>query len=308
MSRFIYFISAGTSSNDLGKSGKNNLSFFGYKQLSNLKKNKYIIQNILSQNIEILTSSDRNCVESSLILFTNSPNRTVNIVPYLSNKRDTKNNHNQLFKRNLAAGNKNKHYLETLNYGKNHIITNLIKELPIINYDLKKNGDKYYFNASKFMSLLEQKINTSPRIIVVLCNSAVIRGILKKLSRERYKQVEKESFQNSSVWEVEFKFDTTGKIIYELFSKKYPTPDTYKPLVEEGDKFLCEFKGSYIPLFEKPLSPEISKNLLNKISYLSIDNSIIKKSISKHNEEEEEEYTTSKKKSGSSFNTISNYE
>ena len=38
MSRVIYFISAGTSSNDLGKSGKNNLSFFGYKQLSNLKK------------------------------------------------------------------------------------------------------------------------------------------------------------------------------------------------------------------------------------------------------------------------------
>ena len=300
MSRVIYFISAGTSSNDLGKSGKNNLSFFGYKQLSNLKKNK-VIENILIQNIEILTSSDRNCVESSLILFTNNPNKkTVNVVPYLSNKRDKKYNHIQLFQRNLAV-NQNKHYLETLNYGKNHIIKNLIKELPIINYDLEKNGDKYYFNASKFMSLLEQKINTSPRIIVVLCNSAVIRGILKKLSREKYKQVEKESFQNSSVWEVKFSFDSTGKIIYELFSKKYPTPNTHEPLEEEGDKFLCEFKGSYIPLFEK--SSDISDDLLKKISSSSLSKNIIQKS----NEEEEEKFISSKKNNGNSFYTISNY-
>ena len=47
MSRVIYFISAGTSSNDLGKSGKNNLSYFGYKQLCNLRKNDYFFENIL---------------------------------------------------------------------------------------------------------------------------------------------------------------------------------------------------------------------------------------------------------------------
>ncbi len=268
MSRVIYFISAGTSSNDLGKSGKNNLSYFGYKQLCKLKKNKNI-GNILSQNIEILSSSDRNCVESSLILFTNNPKKTVNIVPYLSNKRDKKNNHVQLFQRNLDK-NQNKHYLETLNYGKNHIIKNLIKELPIINVDLTTNEGKYYFNASKFKSLLEKKINASPGIIVVLCDSVVIRGILKNLESLKYRQVKDQSFEKSSVWEVKFNIDTQGKIIYELFSKKYPIPTTYEPLEYKGGKFLCEFKGSYIPIFEK--KSEISDDLLKKISSSSISN------------------------------------
>jgi hypothetical protein len=275
MSRFIYFISSGTSSNDLGKSGKNDLSYFGYKQLCKLKKNKYFIGNILSQNIEILTSSDRNCVESSLILFTNNPQQTVNVVPYLSNKRDKNINHIQLFQRNLDKK-QNKHYLETLNYGKNHIIKNLIKEFPIINYDLNKNSKNYYFNASKFKSLLEQKVNTSPGIIVVLCDSIVIRAILKNLASSKYRQIKDESFEKSSVWEVEFNFDTQGKIIYKLFSKKYPIPTTYEPLEYKGGKYLCEFKGSYIPIFEK--KSEISDDLLKKISSSSISNINIIKS------------------------------
>jgi hypothetical protein len=275
MNRVIYFISAGTSSNDLGKSGKNNLSYFGYTQLSKLKKNKYIIANILSKNIEILTSSDRNCIESSLILFTNNPKQTVNVVPYLSNKRDKNANHVQLFQRNLAKT-QNKHYIETLNYGKNHIIKNLVNEFPIINVDLKKNGGKYYFNASKFINLLEQKINTSLGIIVVLCDSAVIRSILKSLESQKYRQIKDQSFEKSSVWEVEFNFDTQGKIIYELFSKKYPTPATYEPLEKKGDKFLCEFKGSYIPVFEK-LSEIKDDDLLKKISSSSISKNNMQK-------------------------------
>jgi hypothetical protein len=297
MNRVIYFISSGTSSNDLGKSGKNNLSYFGYKQLCKLKKNKYIIANILSKNIEILTSSDRNCVESSLILFANNnPQQTVNVVPYLSNKRDKNTNHVQLFQRNLSE-NQNKHYIETLNYGKNHIIKNLVKELPIINVDLATNSGKYYFNVSKFRSLLQQKINTSLGIIVVLCDSAVIRSILKNLESQKYRGIKHESFEKSSVWEVEYNFDTQGKIIYKLFSKKYPIPATYEPLEKKGDKYLCEFKGSYIPIFEK--KSEISDDLLKKISSSSISNSNTTKS------NEEDPFPNNKKTSTSVKNVQS---
>ena len=289
MSRVIYFISAGTSSNDLGKSGKNNLSYFGYKQLCNLRKNDYFFENILSKNIEILTSSDRNSVESSLILFSDVNRRTVNVVPYLSNKRDKNTNHTQLFKRNLVNGTK-KHYLETLDFGKNHNLQILIEQFPIINVDLKTNGKNYYFNPSKFMTLLEHKINTSPGIIVVLCDSAVIRTILRKLSSPKYREIKDETFEKSSVWEVEFDFDSKGKIIYDLFSKKYPIKENYEPLEQKGDKYLCEFKGSYIPLFEK--SSDVSNNLLKKISSSSIDNR------NKKNSQKTDPFNNSKKSIG----------
>ena len=278
MNRIMYFISSGTSSNDIGKSGKNNLSYFGYKQLCNLRKNDYFFKNILSQNIEILTSSDRNCVESSLILFSDVNQRTVNVVPYLSNKRDKNANHTQLFKRNLATGTK-KHHLETLNFGENHNLQILIENFPIINVDLKTNGKNYYFNPSKFMTLLEHKINASPGIIVVLCDSSIIRTILRKLSSAKYREIKDESFEKSSIWEVEFDFNTKGEINYELFSKKYPIKENYEPLEKEGNNFLCEFKGSYIPLFEK--SSDISDDLLKKISSSAIDNRNTKKNSQK---------------------------
>jgi hypothetical protein len=304
MSRFIYFISSGTNSNDIGKSGKNNLSYFGYKQLCKLRENDYFKTNILSKNIEILTSSDRNCVESSLILFSDITQKTVNVVSYLSNKRDKNTNHTQFFKRNLVNDGK-KHYLETLDFGMNHILQTLIKQFPQINADLKTNGKNYYFNASKFTTLLEHKINTSPGIIVVLCDSVVIRAMLSKLSSSKYRQIKHESFEKSSVWEVQFNFDSTGKIIYDLFSKKYPTEKNYEPLEHKGNKFLCELKGIYIPLFEK--SSDVSDNLLKKISSSSISKNNIQKMNSFQNNEEEEEYTTNKK-SRNSFNTISNYQ
>ena len=274
MNRVIYFISSGTSSNDLGNLGKNNLSYLGYKQLCNLRKNEYFKTNILSQNIDILISSDRNCVESSLILFSDVNQRRVNVVPYLSIKRDKNSNHTQLFERNLIINSK-KHYLETLDFGKNHMLQTLVEQFPIINVNLKTNGKNYYFNVSKFISLLEQKINAPTGIIVVLCDSAVIRTILKKLSRKKYKEIEQESFEKSSVWEVKYDFDSTGKIIYDLFSKKYPTEKNHEPLEHKGNKYLCEFKGSYIPLFEK--SSDVSNNLLKKISSSSIHNSNTKK-------------------------------
>ena len=305
MIRVIYFIYSVTSSNDIGKSGKNNLSYFGYKQLCNLRKNDYFKNNILSQNIEILTSSDRNCVESSLILFSDVKRKTVNIVPYLSNKRDKNANHTQLFERNLVINSK-KHYLETLDFGKNHILQILVEQFPIINADLKKNGKNYYFNPSKFTTLLEHKINTTTTgIIVILCDSLVIRAMLSKLSRPKYKEIEKESFEKSSVWEVKFDFDSIGKINYKLFSKKYPTEKNYEPLEHKGNKFLCELKGIYIPLFEK--SSDVSDNLLKKISSSSISKNNIQKMNSFQNNEEEEEYTNNKK-SGNSFNTISTYQ
>ena len=286
MSRVIYFISAGTSSNDLGKSGKNNLSYLGYKQLCSLRKNDYFNTNILRQNIEILTSSDRNCVESSLILFSDVSKKTVNIVPYLSNKKDKNNNHIDFFKSNLVNDTK-KHYLETLDFGKNHILQTLIKDFPLINVDLEKNGGKkfreYYYNESNFINLLEKKIKTTTGIIVVLCDSDIIRHILKKILREEYRKIEKKekkssekSFEKSSLWKVEYTIDPTShKIDYKLFSKKYPTEKNHEPLEYKGNKYLCEFKGSYIPLFEK-FSEITNNNLLKKISPSSIPKNMSK--------------------------------
>ena len=298
MSRVIYFISAGTSSNDIGKSGKNNLSFFGYKQLCKLRENKYFNTNILSKNIEILTSSDRNCIESSLILFSHINQKKVDVIPYLSNKRDKNTNHVQLFKRNLVNDG-NKHYLQTLDFGKNHTLQTLIKDFPKINVDLKTNGKNYYFNASKFMTLLELKISTTTGIIVVLCDSAVIRAILSKLSSQKYRQVKNESFEKTSIWEVQFNFNSTGKIIYELFSKKYPTGTIYEPLEKKDDKYLLDFKGSYIPLFEK--KSEISDDVLKKINP---SNSL------KNNEEKDfqfDEKSSIKTTTKSAESIISNY-
>lgn len=268
----IYFISAGTSTNDLGKTGKNNLSYLGYKQLCNLRQNNYFKNNILNSDCEILTSANRNCVESSLILFSDVSKKTVNVVPYLSDKREKHSNYEQFFHRNLVNS-YDKHYLQSLDYGQNHYLQNLIKELPEVKDDLNVNSKNYYFNASKFMSMLEKKIGVNfllGRNIVVICNPIVIRSILSKLSNSKYRDIKHESFENSSIWEVKYSYnDMSNKIIYNLFSKKYPIPTNHKPLKYENGKYLCEFKGRYIPLFEKP-----SQNLLNSLS------------ISKNNKEE----------------------
>jgi hypothetical protein len=268
----IYFICAGTSSNDLGKTGKNNLSYLGYKQLCNLRENNYFKNNILNADCEILTSANRNCVESSLILFSDVSKKTVNVVPYLSDKREKPSNYEQFFHRNLVNS-YDKHYLQSLNYGENHYLQNLIKELPNVIADLNTNIKNYYFNSSKFMDLLEQKIkinNPLGKNIVVICNPIIIRNILSKLSSSKYRDIKHESFEKSSIWEIKYNYSVvSNKITYNLFSKKYPIPTNHKPLKYENGKYLCEFKGRYIPLFEKP-----SQNLLNSLS------------ISKNNKEE----------------------
>jgi hypothetical protein len=305
MNPVIYFISAGTSSNDLGKSGKDNLSYFGYKELCKLRENNYFKKYILSDNNnEIYTSAARNCVESSLILFSDITQKKVNIVPYLSNKKDKNTNHIQLFKRNLDNSH-NKHILQTLDFGKNHTLQTLVKQLPKILVDLKTNIKNYSFNASKFISKLEQKIKTTKGNIVIICHSSLIKDILRKLSSSEYKGIKHESFENSSIWEVKFNIEPiSNKIIYELFSKKYPIPNNYEPLKydETTDKYLCEFKGYYIPLFEK--SSDISKNLLKKIS----DSSISKSNNIKKNFIDDEPSINSKNNSKKNvFNIVSSY-
>lgn len=287
----VYFISAGTSSNDLGKSGKNNLSYLGYKQLCNLRENNYFKNNILNSNYEILTSANRSCVESSLILFSDVSKKTVNVVPYLSDKREKPSNYEQFFHRNLVNS-YDKHYLQSLNYGENHYLQNLIKELPDVLSDLNANSKNYYFNASKFMSLLENKIKNTGTNIVVICNPIVIRNILSKLSNSKYRDIRHESFENSSIWEVKYSHSIiTDKITYNLFSKKYPIPTNHKPLKYENGKYLCEFKGRYIPLFEKP-----SQNLLNSLS-----------THKSNNKEEELVFNSSKKNNKSLLSFISSY-
>ena len=290
----IYFISAGTSSNDLGKTGKNNLSYLGYKQLCNLRENNYFKNNILNTDCEILTSANRNCVESSLILFSDVSKKTVNVIPYLSDKREKPSNYEQFFHRNLVNS-YDKHYLQSLDYGQNHYLQNLIKELPNVIADLDTNIKNYYFNASKFMDLLEKKIKVNDPLgtnIVVICNPIVIRNILSKLSSSKYRDIKHESFEKSSILEVKYHYSVmSNKITYNLLSKKYPIPTNHKPLKYENGKYLCEFKGRYIPLFEKP-----SKNLLNSLS-----------THKSNNKEEELVFDSSKKNNTSLLSFISSY-
>lgn len=287
----IYFICAGTSSNDLGKTGKNNLSYLGYKQLCNLRENNYFKNNILNSDCEILTSANRNCVESSLILFSDVSKKKVNVVPYLSDKREKPSNYEQFFHRNLINS-YDKHYLQSLNYGENHYLQNLIKELPNVIADLNTNIKNYYFNSSKFMDLLEKKIKVNYALgknIVVICNPIVIRNILSKLSSSKYRDIKDESFEKSSIFEVKYNY-SDNKITYNLLSKKYPIPTNHKPLKHENGKYLCEFKGRYIPLFEKP-----SQNLLNSLS------------VSKNNKEEKLVLESTEKNNKSLLSFISSY-
>lgn len=280
----IYFISSGTSSNELHKSGKDILSYFGYKQLCKLRENNFFKNNILSNNnIKILTSADENCVVSSLVLFSDPTTKTVHVVPYLSNNREKYSNYEYFFTQQISVQH-NSHYLESLNFGKNDSLKDLVKYLPKIDADYIKNGKIYKFDLSNFISMIEKEIKFFPtRNIVVICHSSIIRKILKKLLPLKYRYIEKrkESFENSSVWELKYDYDNIlQKITYQLISKKYPIATSFKPLKFESGKYLFEFKGYDIPLFEK--SSNISSNLLKKISPL------VSKSNSKKNKNNSE--------------------
>ena len=115
----IYFIASGTSKYTLDKRNKNNnLLYCGFKELINLRQNPYFQENILYPESPlpvnavgaggiaavavppaygapgnrplipthnyIFTSMDRSCIESSLILFSNTTQKNVQIMNYLN--------------------------------------------------------------------------------------------------------------------------------------------------------------------------------------------------------------------------------
>jgi hypothetical protein len=259
----IYFISPGTSSNDLnGKTTENNLLYSGFKQLINLRKNDYFKKYILNDtNTDFLVSANRSCVESSLILFSDINKHTITVANFLNKIKNKNTNYIDLFKRNIAKNKHSIHYLETLNYGKNYDLTSLIHNLPNIDYGTLDTKN-YSFNSSKFISYLEQKLLTTTKNTVIVCESSVIREILKKMSSTEYRQI-KYNFENSSIWEIKY-IVKNNKINYDMFFKIYPTPKEFKPLIFKDGKYLYDFKGKDIPLFEK--KSDVSSKILEIIN------------------------------------------
>jgi len=303
----IYFIASGTSKYTLDKRNKNNnLLYCGFKELINLRQNKYFQRNILYPESPlpvnavaavgafgdpnyvppiapfprayaaapgnrasppthnyIFTSMDRSCIESSLILFSNTTQKNVQVMNYLNEVYNKKEEYNVLY-RNIDPTTHKTHYLEKLNYGTNLNLKSLMFQLPSIlppnNPDEYK---KYHFNTGYFVDLLYktilQKINqNNMHDFVIVCQSNAIRRILAYLNNSIYSKIRTQSFENSSVWEVKITFPfrgadparTTSQIVINSISKIYPIKREHEPLTEKGDKYFYNFKQTRMPLFE----------------------------------------------------------
>jgi len=259
----IYFISAGTSKKDLDKKAdKNDLTYNGFKELINLRDNAYFKNNILhDDNTDFLVSANVGCVESALILFSDSSKKKdVSVVPYLNTERNDKLQYTKFFKGNIEKIRGDSHYLQTLPFGKNQNLSMIIKEFPTIICDLNKNISNYRFNSRKFISELEKRIKDSPgKNIVVLCQSNAVKELLSKM--QKFIIVKKEKIENSSIFE--FEIESGPPIKYDYCFKIYPTPSNYKPLIFKNNRFYYDLKESYTPLFDI-LKDGIPTNLVKK--------------------------------------------
>jgi hypothetical protein len=263
----IYFISAGTSKKDLDKKAKkNDLTYNGFKELINLRENSYFKNNILyNANTDFLVSANVSCVESALILFSDSSKKTVSVFPYLNTERNDKLEYTKFFKGNIDRIRGNSHYLETLSFGLNQNLGMLIKDFPNINYDLNANINIYKFNSNEFITLLEDMISVRPgRNIVVLCQSYAVKTLLSKM--QKFINIRKEKIENSSIFEIDVEVeinppDTTIK--YDFCTKIYPTISNYKPLMYKNERFYYDLGSKNIPLFDT-LKDGVPINLLKK--------------------------------------------
>jgi hypothetical protein len=257
----IYFISAGTSKKDLDrKADKNDLTYYGYKELINLRQNPYFQTEIYkNNNTDFLVSANIGCVESALILFSDPEKKTVLVVPHLNTEKNDKHEYITFFKGNIDKIRGHSHYIENLSFGKNQNLPMLIKDFPNINHNLSRNIDNYKFNSKKFIAFLENMINKNPgRNIVVLCQSYAVKALLGQIKKFSY--IRKEKIENSSVFEIEIE---ASPITYEFCSKFYPTKNNYKPLKIENEKYYYNLQGKNVPLFDK-LKNKIPENLVKK--------------------------------------------
>jgi hypothetical protein len=263
----------------------------------------------------IFTSMDRSCIESSLILFSNIPRKNIEVMNYLNEVYNKKEEYNLLY-RNIDPTIHNTHYLEQLNYGKNLNLKSLMFQLPSILPPNNPNEYKYYFNAGYFVELLYktilQKINqNNMHDFVIVCQSNAIRRILAYLNNSIYSKIRGQSFENSSVWEVKITFPfrgvvtlpafagvglarvgavaaavpgnaaiTKSQIIINLISKIYPVDREHGPLTRKGNKYFYDFKDTSMPLFE--YIKDLPLNLLTLIKKSSNN------SNKKNNKNEEE--------------------
>jgi hypothetical protein len=263
----IYFISSGTSKKDLdNKAKKNDLTYYGFKELINLRENKYFQNEILyNSNTQFFVSADISCVESALILFSNSK-KDVIVLPYLNTEKNDKLTYTTFFKGNIDKIRGQYHYLQTLpSLNKNQNLAMLIKDFPNIITNLNKNIDNYKkFDTKKFIELLEKFIDNNPGTnIVVLCDSKAVRKLLVKI--KRYDDVKKSKIENSSIFEVEV-HSSPIKIKYDICNKIYPTRTNPKPLKYDSinDTYFYDLGGKDMPLFDK--SERVPSNLLIKES------------------------------------------
>jgi hypothetical protein len=272
----IYFISAGTGVKDLDKkTDKNDLSYNGFKELINLKENKYFKDNILNNiNSEFLVSANICCIESALILFSSDTlKKNVSILPYLDKDRKKKVDYIKFFRGNIDAIGRNFHYLQKLSFSKNQRFVSIIKEFPKLNYNLtnlNKNEKYYKFDLQKFVKYLENMIVKNPgKNMVVLCESDLIRYILTKMPGcTEYFNIKKENIENSSIIEIDIILKSaTSNIKYDFCSKVYPTSENYKPLKYDSEKkykYSYDLGGKDFPIFDK--SRGIPLNLVKKIN------------------------------------------
>jgi hypothetical protein len=274
----IYFISSGTSKTDLGKRyKKNDLTYNGFKELINLRENKYFQDEILyNTNTAFFVSANISCVESALILFSNSKKDVV-VLPYLNTERNDEKQYKQFFEVNIDKKIRgHSHYLQTLtsSFNKNQNLAMIIKDFPNIITDLKTNIKNYKkFDTQKFIELLEIFINTNPGInIVVLCDSTAVKKILIKM--KRYDDVKESNIENSSIFELNVNSSPIN-IEYYICNKFYPTGSNFKPLKRDNNKFLYDLGGKHIPLFDKSKTKTIPYNLLIK------ENNSVNKSVNK---------------------------
>lgn len=240
----IYFIASGTSCADILSSigvsscegGECNLTEIGVKQIFMAQSNEKIRGIINPENCAYyLTASNRASIQSGLVFLNSFASRNISIlpVPHISKDKD-KNKYIDL-KRSFNPEFQNKKYWDALGLRKNAVFSNVIANIPKIDWTLMENKNNNTNFVKFLLKLISNNIKANPGMyqlknIIIICDAKTINEMLKKMTKEsKFKIDTKSTYEYSSIWNINISISDKYKVM-ESPQKVYPTPYLSNPL------------------------------------------------------------------------------
>jgi hypothetical protein len=272
----IYFISSGTSCNDiissindiitknrahfklsekLSFSEVNRLQSNGVKEMYMAQQNPFFISKLLTNNCAVFTELDYDVIESALVLYHTNQNQVIYPIPVILDKIK-KYKYIPLLKSLFGkTNNETKKYWKEKNL--NAEFFNVKEKVPKMNWKFIQEKDITYpynpFVLKKFiLSVLYYSSEFDNKTLIFVVKPSIILSILREC-RDTVYIPELHTVERSSIWEMECKKEG-NELKFKSYEKMYPKEYNYQPLkYTKSNTFEYEFKNKQYSLIPFPV-------------------------------------------------------